>query len=130
MPEIKEGETKQQWLGRCIPYMLDENPDMEKDQAVAICYSMYNKSKKNEEVTMNIIDKIDSLLINEGSSVDVENFIRKSMNVAKSQDAMWKLVKAKFKGDIDDGEFDEMWESFLEDGFLVKAGGDKYKWSN
>jgi len=126
MPEVKQGESEQEWLGRCIPYQLNENPDMEKDQAAAICYSMYEKSKKNEEVTMSIIDKIDRILTED---VDIENFIRRSLNTPKSQDAVWKMVKTKFKDDADRDEFDEIWDSFVDDDYLESAGGDKYKWS-
>lgn len=201
MPEVKSGESEQEWLKRCIPFQLNENPDMEKDQAAAICYAMYGKSKKDEEVTMSIIDRIDSFLINEASlgavksqieqrkrmlkntkvkenfgqkevskledmysehqhkndgiwdairafdewcmnytgknestlieesEVDVENFISKSMKSPKSKDAMWKLVKVKLRSDADEDEFDEIWDSFIEDEYLVKTGSDKYKWS-
>jgi len=128
MPEVKQGESEQEWLGRCIPYQLNENPDMEKDQAAAICYSMYEKSKKNEEVTMSIIDKIDRILTEE-TGVDVDNFIRKTMRVKeKTQEEMWKLVKVKFRN-TDNDDFNEMWDSFVDDDYLVQAGGEKYYWS-
>ena len=37
--EPSAGESEEEFLGRCIPTLLDEGKDQ--DQAVAICYSMY-----------------------------------------------------------------------------------------
>lgn len=126
MPEVKQGESEQEWLGRCIPYQLNENPDMEKDQAAAICYSMYEKSKKNEEATMKLLDKID-MILTESSEVDLENFISKSMKSPKSMEAMKKLALSKFR-DVDGDDFDEIWYAMVDEEYLVKTSGDKYKW--
>lgn len=209
MPEVKQGESEQEWLGRCIPYQLNENPDMEKDQAVAICYSMYEKSKKTNESVEKLIDRIDYLLINEevninmvkreieiekkkliskakrwglkenwgqdivrklenkyhmqmskddsirelindfdewcsnvddndlkesvlteASTTDVENFIRDMLSGTsrKATDTlMFKLCKKVFKK-LDRDEFQEIWDSLVDDEYLVKAGGQNYKW--
>ena len=44
----KKGETKSQFLGRCIPVFIKEGRP--NDQAAAICNSMWRKSSKSEEV--------------------------------------------------------------------------------
>lgn len=45
MPTPKPDETQDEWLGRCIPILVDEGN--EQDQAVAICYQMWrDKDKK------------------------------------------------------------------------------------
>lgn len=68
MPTPEKGETEKEFIGRCIPILIDEGK--EKDQAVAICYSIWkNKDKKSEEKST--IDKIDNYL-NEASRS--ENF--------------------------------------------------------
>ncbi len=58
MPTPKKGESEKEFVGRCIPFMMHEHPDMKQDQAIAVCYSMFRESKKDEE----IIKKIDTLL--------------------------------------------------------------------
>lgn len=58
MPTPNKGETEKEFIGRCIPYMMNENPDMKQDQAVAICYSYWEKEKKTE----GIVKKIGNLL--------------------------------------------------------------------
>ena len=42
--EPKEGENETDYMGRCVPAMLDEGK--EQDQAVAMCMNMYGKGMK------------------------------------------------------------------------------------
>ena len=56
MPEPKSGESKDQYISRCISHII-EKEGKDKDQAAAICYSMWEK--KNE---MGILNKINSYL--------------------------------------------------------------------
>lgn len=126
MPTPGKNESEKEFIGRCIPFMLKEKPDMKQDQVVAICYSLWEKDKKSES----IIKRIDNL-INESGTTDVENFIRKQLSGNKKMDAdgMWNgFVKKKFD-DMDREDFDEVWDSLIEDEYLVKAGGKTYKWS-
>lgn len=37
----KPNETKSEFIGRCVPVVIDEGRP--KDQAIAICYSMWRK---------------------------------------------------------------------------------------
>lgn len=39
MPKPKKNESKENWLKRCIPRLLEEGKD--KDQAIAICMSQW-----------------------------------------------------------------------------------------
>ena len=47
MPKPKSGESKKDFLKRCIPIVLGEDTSKSTDQAVAICSSIYDDSKKN-----------------------------------------------------------------------------------
>lgn len=55
MPKPNPGETKNEYISRCIAHMIKKE-GKEKDQAAAICYSYWEK--KNE----NVVDKIDKFL--------------------------------------------------------------------
>lgn len=46
MPKPKPGESKQEFVSRCIPIVMDEGKPQ--DQATAICYSKYEQAKKSE----------------------------------------------------------------------------------
>jgi len=45
MPEVKEGESEQAFVNRCIPIVIDEGNAKDTKQAAAICYSMYRRHK-------------------------------------------------------------------------------------
>lgn len=47
MPEVRAGETEDQYLQRCIPEVIDEGASP--DQAVAICIANYNKERDTYE---------------------------------------------------------------------------------
>jgi len=53
MPYPKEGESKENYISRCIPYMMKEGTAKDNKQAAAICYSMWEKNK-NESITNKI----------------------------------------------------------------------------
>lgn len=40
-PAPKPNEPREEFVSRCISIVLDENPGMETDQAVAICNSIW-----------------------------------------------------------------------------------------
>lgn len=44
MPEPKKGEKKSDYMTRCVPVLIKEGK--KPDQAVAICNSMFDSSKK------------------------------------------------------------------------------------
>ncbi len=46
MPTPKKGESKKDFIERCVPKLINEGKPTE--QAVAICSSMYEKSKADE----------------------------------------------------------------------------------
>ena len=43
MPNPKPGESKDKFIGRCIPYVKKEHPDWKQDKCVAVCYSLWRK---------------------------------------------------------------------------------------
>lgn len=47
MPKPKPSEeSRSEWMERCIPTLINEGKD--KDQAVAICSSMWEQAKKDD----------------------------------------------------------------------------------
>ena len=48
MPTPEKGESKKDFISRCIPIVLDEGTTTDESQAAAICYSKWaNKDMKN-----------------------------------------------------------------------------------
>ena len=43
MPKPKEGESKEDFMERCIPILIDEGKNQ--DQAMAICYSIWEEGE-------------------------------------------------------------------------------------
>ena len=48
MPDVKEGESQQDYVSRCIPIVLKEGTAKDEKQAAAICYSMW-REKHNQQ---------------------------------------------------------------------------------
>lgn len=55
MPYPKAGESKEEYISRCIPYVQKEGTAKDSKQAAAICYSLWDKNNEGEE--MDLIDK-------------------------------------------------------------------------
>jgi hypothetical protein len=64
MPKPNRNETKQEYITRCIPYMI-ENEGKERDQAVAMCYSFWEQYQKEDK---DIIAKIEDFLAEDGNA--------------------------------------------------------------
>jgi len=47
MPEPRKDETKENFISRCIPYVVKEG--RKQDQAAAICYSIWKRIKKTSK---------------------------------------------------------------------------------
>lgn len=75
MPTVKAGESKQEFVSRCIPILMDEGK--EQKQAIAICYSMYER--KNES----LMGRLNRLIKDEISGGTVAGDIEK--NTAKGK---------------------------------------------
>lgn len=55
MPTPQANETEKDFVSRCIPIVMREHDGMKNDQAAAICYQLFKKSKiKNENILKNI----------------------------------------------------------------------------
>lgn len=50
MPKPTHGETQEEYMGRCIPMLIDEGKD--RDQAAAICHSMWEAKKAIESLNV------------------------------------------------------------------------------
>lgn len=55
MPYPKSGESKSEYINRCIPYVIKEGTAKDEKQAAAICYSMWKR--KDEDITNDVISK-------------------------------------------------------------------------
>lgn len=74
MPNPKAGENKEHYIKRCIPQLMDEGKPQK--QAIAICYSMWER--KNES---KIVEKINIYLEEEQDIKKVKKelaFLRQS----------------------------------------------------
>ena len=47
MPKPGSGETEADFIGRCVPIVLEEGTAKDNEQAVAICYSIWREQKMN-----------------------------------------------------------------------------------
>lgn len=46
MPQVKQGESKNNWMGRCIPQVKNEGTAKNDKQAQAICLDMFRRERK------------------------------------------------------------------------------------
>ena len=84
MPTPKKDEKKQDFINRCIPYII-ENEDKKPDQASAMCYSIWEESKKSKKKSLIIkvlndsIDKSEpTILLND---ILINGAISKKVNI-------------------------------------------------
>jgi hypothetical protein len=60
MPYPKKGEKKEDYISRCIPYVLKEGTADDKQQAAVICYSLWTRNNEsNESIITKYIGKDD-----------------------------------------------------------------------
>ena len=87
MPYPKEGESKDAYISRCIPYVMHEDPDMKQDHAAAKCYGMWDQSKKSESIT----DKIDKYLNEEDKGEEEKRVFTtaKAKEIGDKLDIKW-----------------------------------------
>jgi len=52
MPKPKQNESKADYVSRCIPIVLHEGTAQDKEQAAAICYSMFKKHHSNKVLSL------------------------------------------------------------------------------
>jgi hypothetical protein len=55
MPKPRKGESKKDYISRCIPIVMDEGTAKDNKQAAAICYSFWDRK---DEITDTIIDRV------------------------------------------------------------------------
>ena len=48
MPKPKKGETKNDFISRCIPIILEDGTTQNQKQAVAICYSIWRREGEDD----------------------------------------------------------------------------------
>ncbi len=57
MPNPCAYENQDDWLAACIPARQDENPDESREQAVAICYSMWRERECDKSASKGLVFK-------------------------------------------------------------------------
>lgn len=50
MPDPRQGESRQEFITRCIPVTLNDNPEMENSQASAICHKIFDEFNKKDQL--------------------------------------------------------------------------------
>jgi len=70
MPEPNKGESKKEYIPRCVSYMIKQE-NREQKQALAICFSMWDKANESIE------NKIDRLLETGTITTDIEKNLAK-----------------------------------------------------
>jgi hypothetical protein len=105
MPEPRESETKDEYIPRCIKFMMDEGKYPQK-QCIAICYSMWkNKGKKNEGV--DVEDKMMAYVYEEGTTTsDIDKTIAgngpdTTKDICRKKKKKTKLFK-RLQNDVND----------------------------
>jgi hypothetical protein len=53
MPDIKPGESRDDYVARCVPYVIKKEGATQK-QALGKCYGMYNHYTKNEDIVIRL----------------------------------------------------------------------------
>lgn len=63
--------------------------------------------------------------------VEIENYIRDTLSGTSRKttaELLWPMCKKMVKG-VNQDKFNKVWQSLIDDKYLVKAGGDdSYKW--
>jgi hypothetical protein len=70
IPEPKKGQDKSEYMSECMAFMKNETKYPQQDQKVAICLSKWRKVNEKKD---DIVDGIDSLLIDTTGTGDVAN---------------------------------------------------------
>ena len=50
MPEPNANEKESEFIARCVPIVMKDNPKMDNKQAVAVCFSTWREKRKKEGV--------------------------------------------------------------------------------
>lgn len=51
MPSFKPGESRQEWMSRCVPIRRREHPGEPNKQSVAVCFSMWREHQKKNKAS-------------------------------------------------------------------------------
>ena len=57
MPTPNQGETKDHFMGRCIPMRHKEHPDEDNKQSVAVCFSIWREKHPKDKSAKKPEDK-------------------------------------------------------------------------
>lgn len=68
MPEPRKGESRKDFVSRCIPYVMNEDSNLTSEQAAGKCYGIYDNTKKSVEKS----DPVKSRADYNGVAVDLE----------------------------------------------------------
>ena len=52
MPKPSENESKEEFISRCVSMVKEEGTAKDNEQAVAICFSMWEQHQKNHKKGM------------------------------------------------------------------------------
>lgn len=46
MPKVKKGESRKDYLARCIPIRRKEHPEESRERSIRVCFELYKKKEK------------------------------------------------------------------------------------
>jgi len=139
----KKRESKSAFMDRCM-HEITNNSDTKRnqDQRVAICLTYYNKQANEGEIE----DKIDMMLHeNCGGShgkkkrkrqgngkgmaesvTTAENGIMDTLEYGDmTKDEVFKMIKKEYG--LKRHEFNQAWDTLIEEGDIVKVSGNKWR---
>ncbi len=62
MPTPRKGESRQDFVSRCIPIVMDEGTAKDQKQASAICYSLFKQKKTGKAVSEETLKEMQQIL--------------------------------------------------------------------
>src|SRR5262245_47161779 len=84
-------ETQSEWMGRCVPYVVNEGKDQ--DQAVAQCLQMWRDANKGTSMTQPVKHPIRAYSLLNVKRVDTELRKIEGMATTPTTDRMGDIVE-------------------------------------
>lgn len=130
----KNNESKDEFIKRCMSdeVMKKEFPkksgEDKANQRYAVCMKQWEKREENNN--MDLIKRMDEYLGESTKRDEVANFIRDHLSGTDRRirkEDMFNLAKRGIKG-LQKKTFNKVFDELVEDGYLIKAKGNTYKW--
>lgn len=91
MPTVKPGESKEDWMKRCVPIVISEGTAKDNVQATAICSSMFGKGDKKDISEFPV--EVMSTGVWNGHKFTLDDLVEISSNFQRLKDVIKPPVK-------------------------------------